>query len=918
MFCGDDTVRSRRDVRESGHTTAALSQAVETAGWKGTKPACAGSDPSPRRRTLCRSSPRGPAPAAVRYAAKARLPRFSRPVPDRDAYRASPRRGLVRGPSSSLCLFTLVASIAAPGLAAGSDAVSGTVLGPDGKAASAATVYLMVHDRDMKQSLKQTRSAADGSFAFPALDEKNEQPDGVMGVKAGRGAWGVSFGPWSKRTGIEIRLPPARELTGTVLDPAGKPLAGVSVRVSVGNWGGWFSLPESFALFATVTDAAGRFRLRGLARGAQVNLEFRHPRCARWGRSGLPVEQQGLTVQLPAAGWIAGRALYEGNRKPAAGLAVTCQQEWDGERGYAASAQAVTDRSGRFRLDRLPPGSYVVSLARDGAPGGWVALDRWVAHVASGKPAACEDLVLTRGGMVTGRVTDRETGLPLSDAQVGSTRLAIGMWRPGPGAKTGADGIYRLRLPTGKWRIEPGYRDGYLAPWQEQMGPGSGTEVDVALGRTVSDIHFTMRQAATVTGVVLGPENRPDPKAEVSSLYGASSGTREDGSFTLGGLKPGEPATLTVRGGDPAWKAIVAVTPTRGQSEPVTIRLTRCLPVTGMVADDRGRPLRAVQVRAERPIQVGDNSTWFPRMDMATTGDDGRFTLWLLPGLEHTLKATLLGYGEAQKTGVAVQAAQEIGVLTMTPANRSVAGRVTDPNGDPVAGVRVSVYGEGQTPGGAVTTDAAGRYRVEHLAPGKVQVNVSHPTYGFDFRDNIETGASGVDFVVASPEQTVPPSRLKAGDPAPELTGVVPLQAAPPPSRGRLTGKIRPRLQELRGQVVLLMFGAAYNPAVEAASEQLAALHRKYAGRGVAIMAIYDASLPAAETAAYVKARRLPYPVAIVPASPQLGWNSTPFKRYGVYSVPSLFLIDRQGTLRAVNPPREELEAALGKLVSRR
>ena len=41
--------------------------------------------------------------------------------------------------------------------------------------------------------------------------------------------------------------------------------------------------------------------------------------------------------------------------------------------------------------------------------------------------------------------------------------------------------------------------------------------------------------------------------------------------------------------------------------------------------------------------------------------------------------------------------------------------------------------------------------------------------------------------------------------------------------------------------------------------------HRKYGGRGVSIMAIYDASLPAAETAAYVKARGLTYPAGIVP-----------------------------------------------------
>jgi hypothetical protein len=55
-----------------------------------------------------------------------------------------------------------------------------------------------------------------------------------------------------------------------------------------------------------------------------------------------------------------------------------------------------------------------------------------------------------------------------------------------------------------------------------------------------------------------------------------------------------------------------------------------------------------------------------------------------------------------------------------------------------------------------------------------------------------------------------------------------------------------------------------------------------------------------------------------VPPSPQLGWNSAPFRRYRVHSVPVLFLIDRQGKVRAVNASRDELDQAIGKLISRR
>jgi Carboxypeptidase regulatory-like domain/Thioredoxin-like len=296
-------------------------------------------------------------------------------------------------------------------------------------------------------------------------------------------------------------------------------------------------------------------------------------------------------------------------------------------------------------------------------------------------------------------------------------------------------------------------------------------------------------------------------------------------------------------------------------------------------------------------------------MDTATTDADGRYKLWLLPGAEHDVKASARGYGEAKLAAVTAGAANtELAVLPLKRADRVIAGRITDMEGNPVAGAHVNVWGEGQSESREeVVSDEAGRYRVENLSPGKVQVNVNHRTAGWDYRNNVETGSTNVDLVLTPAEPPRPRDGLKPGVVAPEIAVAQ-----------WLNSKSGRRLQELRGQIVLLQFASAYNPAVEAASEQLKALHRKYGGRGVSIMAIYDASLPAAETAAYVKARGLTYPAGIVPPSPQFGWNSASFKRYRVQSVPTLFLIDRQGKVRAVNPAPAELEAAIGKQISRR
>jgi hypothetical protein len=293
-------------------------------------------------------------------------------------------------------------------------------------------------------------------------------------------------------------------------------------------------------------------------------------------------------------------------------------------------------------------------------------------------------------------------------------------------------------------------------------------------------------------------------------------------------------------------------------------------------------------------------------VDVARPDAQGRFTLWVLPGLPQEVRASAEGYGEAKKADfIAPTAGADLGMLSLMPANRSIAGRVTDMNGQPMAGVQVNVWGEGQ-PGRPqqVVTDAAGRYRISGLAAGKVQVNVQHPPSGFDFRDGVETGATNVDFVlIPEPAPAGPTPRLKPGDAAPEITVA-----------RWLTGPRAPRLQGLRGQVVVLQFACAHNPAVEAETARLDALRRRYGRLGVTFLSIYDASLPTAETAAYVKAQGITHPVGMVAASPQLGWNSPAFRSYGVSAVPSLFVIDRAGRVRAVDPSLLELEQMLQRL----
>ena len=128
-----------------------------------------------------------------------------------------------------------------------------------------------------------------------------------------------------------------------------------------------------------------------------------------------------------------------------------------------AAARATSDAEGRFRMTGVPPGryqlmavapAYVVSDMTGWPPGRTVNLS---------PGDAVEDLnfTLTRGGVITGRVTDSE-GKPVIAEQVhiASADESKGqqvIFMGGPGRMTDDRGIYRIYgLAAGRYRVSVG------------------------------------------------------------------------------------------------------------------------------------------------------------------------------------------------------------------------------------------------------------------------------------------------------------------------------------------------------------------------------------------------------------------------------------------------------------------------------
>ncbi len=417
------------------------------------------------------------------------------------------------------------------------------------------------------------------------------------------------------------------------------------------------------------SDAGGRFRLGQLAAGRYaVQARLAHHELAVLPAVVAPATQP-LRIVLQRTATLSGQVL-DVSGQPAAGATVTVAGS-----GVWPPKALTSDAGGRFELTPIPAGVYELRATR----GTLTSAPREGVLV---QPAAESRVVLELepGARLLGRVVDAESGDPL-----GGVRVVVGedaLTATPISTQTDARGEFTVEalrhLPQRLWLSAPGYVaivGALYTPRPERQ-------------------EITLRRAAVLSGQVVGEHGEPIAGAELEV-----TGTAEAGG--------------PIHVSPPQATAAAATHPPGAQAP------------AAPASDNLGVTFGAVP-----PVPVfappGSTAGALPVPGFASDAD-GRFRIEGVPAGRVQVVARLAGYAPGTSAPRRVRAGQQLeGLRIELPRGGTLAGRVLDAQGQPVAAVRLQIEVEGERAARTTLSGQDGRFLLEAVR-GKCVVTAFAP-----------------------------------------------------------------------------------------------------------------------------------------------------------------------------------------------
>lgn len=549
-------------------------------------------------------------------------------------------------------------------------------------------------------------SGADGRFTIEHLQAGRFDlvaraagfaPVQVPGLEIQEGAKAASLGT--------VILHPGLSLTGTVVDPKDRPIAGATVQTGEGRSPLPFAPPETSAWTAS-TGPDGRFALSDLAAGQRLRITVSQDGYASRTLSGIELPSQPLRVVLSPAGRIAGRVVdEEGNPLRQAFLEIGPSGSgpmFGGRAMLMGSKPVVTNEAGEFEFRDIEPGTLTMRASAQG----YRSSEKSGLEVPAGGELTGVELVLRKGAVVAGQVLGPD-GKPVSGAVV---ELAEGGRMSFSRERASSDGEGRYRIEG----VEPGPR-AFSA--RHEDFPPSVRDLEVQPGENRLD--FRLAGGYPVAGRAIDGAGQPVAEAELmlfsSDFRGQPKQERSaaDGSFRFENVGAG---TYTLNASHEGYSST--------RRNDLEVRG----PVTGLeVKLDRGGAIRGRILGVALPdlqrLSISAISASGGGYQSARADYQGQYRIDNVSAGEWKVIAELDTSGEKAEGKVVVEeGAEAVLDLDLKPDGLTLSGRVTR-RGEPVGDVRVLAESTDPTAGGTGLSNYDGLFRITGLEPGTYQIS---------------------------------------------------------------------------------------------------------------------------------------------------------------------------------------------------
>ena len=417
-----------------------------------------------------------------------------------------------------------------------------------------------------------------------------------------------------------------------------------------------------------------------------------------------------------------------------------------------------TDAAGKFRIEGLPSDATVElmvtkpALALDQPPRPWrgsgLSFQAGESNIV---------LVLKPAAAIEGRVAQADTGIPMAGARVSEaeTGFTIGLQ---PSSLTGPDGVFRLAdLSAGEYKLRAVVGTNEFPDWVCDT-----VTATVEAGATNRDVKITASHGGLLEVTVRDPaNNQPIKDASVSASKegtGQSARTSDQGVARMR-LVAGDYQLFVSREGRNHYRSQVTVA--GGQTNQLAVTMEPASRISGTVLDPNGDPVPKATV------------SLLPHQGVRTRANaKGQFNLTYDPnqfgGMIQTSPHSLIARDPTGYLAVALDVEDEASnlMVRLEPA-LTLAGRVTDTNGNPIANAEVqTMYYTGPMTtslGPPVHTDAQGRFEINGLPSGhKYDVFASATGFGRSSR-NVDSPETDKLTAELEPFQLLPANLRIAG-----------------------------------------------------------------------------------------------------------------------------------------------------------